>query len=132
MLLRLAGPARVTRVDWDSITFRVAGPYGLPVYPKIEFNNPLNDTKDEVGPLFAGTRPLSQTLVALSQRGSAGRDGAVTAAPDASRDADAPCGHLPAPRRPDSEDPADRAGVSTQKQGSSTLSRKGGSNNAVS
>jgi proteasome accessory factor A len=132
MLLRLAGPARVTRVDWDSITFRVAGPYGLPVYPKIEFNNPLSDTRDEVGSLLAGTQPLNQTLVALAQRDSADRSGAVTAASDANRDAEATSGHLPAPHRPEPEDSADRAGVSTQNESSSTLSRKGSSNDAIS
>jgi len=57
-LLRLAGPDRIARIDWDEITFRLEGQW--PSRQTVQLNNPLGFTKSKTR--FLETATLDDAL----------------------------------------------------------------------
>jgi proteasome accessory factor A len=72
MLLRLAGPEQVDRVDWDSIRLELPGRSGWTVYRTIHMSNPFALTKAETGHLFASGPALEEVCEALTAKGQEG------------------------------------------------------------
>jgi len=69
-LLRLAGPARVRSVDWDSIRFEVDSGSGWDYGRTCQLPDPLSFTKAWTGGILSGSRSLEEALDGLeaSQR----------------------------------------------------------------
>jgi proteasome accessory factor A len=83
MLLRLAGPQQIDRVDWDSICLRLPGRCGWPSYRTIQLAHPLALTKAQTGYLFESERTLEEVFEALTALGEKRAGGRSTqAAPD--------------------------------------------------
>lgn len=72
MLLRTVGPEALSRVDWDSISFRLKGRRNWWTYRTLDMFDPLGLTRAQTGHLFAARLPLDELLDAL-----AGVDSAV-------------------------------------------------------
>jgi proteasome accessory factor A len=73
MLLRLAGPQRVDRVDWDSVCVKLPGRFSWPSYRTLDLPHPLALTKAETGDLFASGGSLEEVFAALSGLGKDGQ-----------------------------------------------------------
>jgi hypothetical protein len=66
MLLRLAEPQQVTRVDWDSITFSLKGDYYWPRESTIKLTNPLGFTRTACQRIFQPPTTLEEALAGLA------------------------------------------------------------------
>lgn len=66
MLLRLAGPDNVDRVDWDSVCLKLPGRSGWATYRTVDLPDPLALTRDETGPLFESEPTLWEVFEALT------------------------------------------------------------------
>ncbi len=62
MLLRVAGPGRVNNIDWDRITFRLAGPQGFASYRVLWMPDPRRYSKAETGHLFRPGASLEEIV----------------------------------------------------------------------
>lgn len=64
MLLRRAAEEGIDidGVDWDSITFRMPGPRGWPVYRTIELDDPLGFTRSDAQPAFDNSTYFDELL----------------------------------------------------------------------
>jgi len=76
-LLRIAGPERIEKVDWDEITFRLKG--GWPYRRTVALANPLGFTKAKAH--FLETATLDDALDVLGAEPAAVLASAVTAPP---------------------------------------------------
>ena len=65
MLLRAAGNTAVNYVDWDRITFKLAGSHGFATYQTLWMPDPRRMTKRETEHLFRGDRALEDIVAAL-------------------------------------------------------------------
>jgi proteasome accessory factor A len=61
-LLRMADPASVRAVDWDSIRFRIGADKFRSQERTIEMSNPCGLTRSDAGRAFAETSTLAETL----------------------------------------------------------------------
>lgn len=66
MLLRLAEPQQVERVDWDSITFSMKGDYYWPRESTVKLTNPLGFTRAACQRIFQPPRSLAEALATLA------------------------------------------------------------------
>ncbi len=71
MLLRTARPEEFSRVDWDSMGFRLKGRRNWWSYRTLEMGDPLGMTRARTGHLFAAGLPLDELLDALACADSA-------------------------------------------------------------
>ena len=69
MLLRAAGPERVSKVDWDRIDLKSAG--GFPRSVNIQLPDPLGATRSDTQPVFAEAADLTSLLGRLQDTGIA-------------------------------------------------------------
>ena len=65
MLLRLAGSASVSSVDWDSITFKLRGPSYWPAYRTVALADPRGYTKAATEAAFREMKSLEDLLDAV-------------------------------------------------------------------
>jgi proteasome accessory factor A len=66
MLLRLAEPQQVERVDWDSITFSLKGDYYWPRESTVKLTNPLGFTQIACQRIFQPPTTLEEALAGLA------------------------------------------------------------------
>lgn len=66
MLLRLAGRERISRIDWDSICFKLPGRSGWPRYHTLHLPDPFHLIKAETGHLFQAEQTLEEVLDVLT------------------------------------------------------------------
>jgi proteasome accessory factor A len=62
MLLRMAEPEAVDRVDWDTLTFRVTGSDGWSRPATVSLANPLGFTREICLPVFESSHSLEEAL----------------------------------------------------------------------
>ncbi len=67
MLLRAAGAERINNIDWDRITFRMAGSHGFATYQTLWMQDPRRWTKRETEHLFQQDLPLTQLIDKLRE-----------------------------------------------------------------
>jgi proteasome accessory factor A len=72
MLLRLAEPGQVNRMDWDSICFKLSGRSGWPIYRTLDMPDPLGFTKAQTAAWLEAAQPLDAILDRLMTMDSAG------------------------------------------------------------
>ena len=66
MLLRVAGAERINNIDWDRITFRLAGTHGFATYRVLWMPDPRRMTKCETSHLFRPGASLEEIVTSLS------------------------------------------------------------------
>jgi len=98
MLLRLAGRERISRVDWDSIGFKLPGRRGWPRYRWLNLPDPLGLTKAETSHLFDGDKTLNDVLDALTETDSAAHGDEDVSTASAEQPCEAAALMLPAPQ----------------------------------
>ena len=98
MMLRLASPARIQHLDWDSLSFKGPSTAGWPHYRTLGLPNPLELTRTEVEPLFRPGRTLEDVLDALSASSSGGYVSHTTWTPVSSHSYQQGPALLPAPQ----------------------------------
>ena len=98
MMLRLASPARIQHLDWDSLSFKGPSTAGWPHYRTLGLPNPLELTRAEVEPLFRPGRTLEDVLDALSASSSGGYVSHTTWTPVSSHSYQQGPAMLPAPQ----------------------------------
>jgi proteasome accessory factor A len=98
MMLRLASPARIQHLDWDSLSFKGPSTAGWPHYRTLGLPNPLELTRTEVEPLFRPGRTLEDVLDALSASSSGGYVSHTTWTPVSSHSYQQGPAMLPAPQ----------------------------------
>jgi len=72
ILLRLADPSEVSRIDWDSICFKLPGRSGWPIYRTLDMPDPLGFTKARTAAWLESGQPLDVILDRLMTIDSAG------------------------------------------------------------
>ncbi len=71
MLLRVAGAERINNIDWDRITFRLAGSHGLATYQVLWMQDPRRLNKRETEHLFRQNLSLEELVEQIRQLTSA-------------------------------------------------------------
>ena len=98
MMLRLASPARIQHLDWDSLSFKGASTSGWPHYRTVGLPNPLELTRAEAESLFRPGRTLEEVLDAISASPSGGYVSHTTWTPVSSHSYQQGPALLPAPQ----------------------------------
>jgi proteasome accessory factor A len=98
MMLRLAGPAQIQHLDWDTLSFKGTSTAGWPHYRTLGLPNPLGLTRAETEPLFRPGRTLEDVLDALSASSSSGYVSHTTWTPVSSHSYQQGPAPLPAPQ----------------------------------
>jgi Pup amidohydrolase len=65
MLLRMAGPKGISRMDWDYITIKVPSRWSWSKYRTLEMPDPLGQTRQMAAPAFESSQNLDEALSAL-------------------------------------------------------------------
>jgi len=83
MALRRAGARCISRVDWDTICFKLPGASGWPTYHYVNLPDPGGLTKEDTSHIFESARDLPEILGALASLDRAGTEAASGASIDA-------------------------------------------------